>query len=98
MVRALLPYGTHAWTRLSGEAFECLSPGVLSPHGGSEEEWFVFIYVMQEFVLVGVMVAGLVMATTIMIVMFKLMIRKMVTSEIAEVIIIIVIGGNYFRN
>lgn len=75
-----------------------LSPGVLSPHGGSEEEWFVFIYVMQEFVLVGVMVAGLVMATTIMIVMFKLMIRKMVTSEIAEVIIIIVIGGNYFRN
>lgn len=75
-----------------------MSPGVLSPHGGSEEEWFVFIYVMQEFVLVGVMVAGLVMATTIMIVMFKLMIRKMVTSEIAEVIIIIVIGGNYFRN
>lgn len=48
--------------------------------------------------MVGVMVAGLVMATTIMIVMFKLMIRKMVTSEIAEVIIIIVIGGNYFRN
>lgn len=72
--------------------------GVLSPYGGSEEEWFVFIYVMQEFVLVGVMVAGLVMAATIMIVMFKLMIRKMVTSEIAEVIIIIVIGGNYFRN